>query len=147
MILVDVNLLIHAVFADSQRHVAARVWLDGALGGEEPVALPWVVLAGFIRIATNPRAMTDPLTLEDALARVDEWLALPAVRVVGPTPRHRVEFARMLRGAQATGNLVSDAVLAALAEEHDCTVASTDGDFARFPGLRWFNPLAPAQAE
>jgi len=39
--------------------------------------------------------------------------------------------------------LVSDAHLAALAIEHGLILCSTDGDFARFPGLRWENPIAP----
>lgn len=41
-----------------------------------------------------------------------------------------------------TGSLVSDAHLAALAIEHGLTLCSTDADFARFPHLRWENPLA-----
>ena len=142
MVLVDVNLLVYAVFADSPRHEAARKWLDAALNGVEPVALPWVVLAGFIRISTNPRIMSVPLTLDLATGYVDEWLSLPVVRVVGPTQTHRQIFARMLRAANATGNLVSDAHLAALATEHGCSLVSTDDDFQRFPDLRWFNPLA-----
>jgi toxin-antitoxin system PIN domain toxin len=141
MVLVDVNLLVYAVFADSSRHAAARTWLDAALGGSEPVALPWAVLAGFIRISTNPRVMTDPLTLDDAISHMVEWLALPVVNVIGPTLRHGAEFARMLRGARAIGNLVTDAHLAALSVEHGCKIASTDKDFAKFPGLSWFNLL------
>ena len=86
--------------------------------------------------------MSDPLMLDQAIGYVDEWLALVTVRVVGPTPAHQQEFARMLRAANATGNLVSDAHLAALATEHDCSLASTDDDFQKFPDLRWFNPLA-----
>jgi predicted nucleic acid-binding protein len=39
------------------------------------------------------------------------------------------------------GNLVTDAHLAALAIEHGLTLCSNDGDFARFPKLRWVNPL------
>jgi predicted nucleic acid-binding protein len=41
-----------------------------------------------------------------------------------------------------TGNLIPDTLLAALAIDHGCSVASTDGDFGRFPGLRWENPLS-----
>ena len=143
MVLVDVNLLMYAVFADSLRHAEARVWLDGLLGGVEPVALPWAVLTGFVRISTNPRVMTEPLTLEEALGYMDEWLALPVVRTLVPTLQHGAWFSQMLRGAQALGNLVSDAHLAALAGEYGCTLASTDSDFGKFPGLRWFNPLTP----
>ena len=38
--------------------------------------------------------------------------------------------------------LVPDAHLAALAIEHGLILCSTDGDFARFPGLHWRNPIA-----
>ncbi len=82
MVLVDVNLLVYADFADSLRHAEARLWLDGLLGGSEPVARPWAVLTGFIRISTNPRVMTEPLTLEEALGYMDEWLALPGRALV-----------------------------------------------------------------
>ena len=141
MLLVDVNLLVYAVFEDSARHEAAREWLDLTLRGTEPVALPWAVLTGFIRISTNPRIMSVPLTLDQAIGYVDEWLALPVVRVIGPTHAHQQVFARMLRATNATGNLVSDAQLAALATEHGYSLASTDDDFRRFPGLHWLNPL------
>jgi hypothetical protein len=144
VILVDANLLIYAVFQDSQRHDAARIWLDSVLSGAEMVALPWAVLGAFIRLATNPRIMTQPLTLDDAMAHVNEWLDLPLVRSIVPTDRHREIFAQMLRGSMATGNLVSDAHLAALAFEHRCRLASTDDDFARFPDLEWFTPLDSA---
>ena len=144
MILIDANLLIYAVFRDSARHEPARAWLEATLSGSEPVALPWAVLAAFVRLSTNPRVITQPLTLDEALAHIEEWLDLPCVRAIDPTERHRVEFARMLRSAQAVGNLVTDAHLAALAVEHRCRLASTDADFARFSGLDWFNPLAAA---
>ena len=48
--------------------------------------------------------------------------------------------AAALPGVRA--NLVHDADLAALAIEHGLILCSTDGDFARFPGLRWQNPIA-----
>lgn len=47
----------------------------------------------------------------------------------------------MLFKGQAVANLVTDAHLAALAIEHGCELASTDADFARFPGLKWKNPF------
>jgi predicted nucleic acid-binding protein len=48
----------------------------------------------------------------------------------------------MLIDGQAVANLVTDAHLAALAIEHGCALASTDSDFARFPKLKWINPLS-----
>jgi predicted nucleic acid-binding protein len=38
--------------------------------------------------------------------------------------------------------LTTDAELAALTIEHGGVLYTTDRDFARFPGLRWVNPLA-----
>lgn len=141
MILVDANLLIYAIFRDAPQHEVAHEWLEETLAGNERVALPWEVLCAFIRIATNPRLMSAPLTLEEALGHVEEWLDLPVVQIIGPTEGHRRAFARLLRNAQAAGNLVTDAHLAALAMEHGSRLASNDGDFARFHGLDWFSPL------
>jgi predicted nucleic acid-binding protein len=50
----------------------------------------------------------------------------------------------LLGSAQVSGLLVTDAALAALAIENGATLCTTDHDFARFPGLKWINPLAPA---
>jgi hypothetical protein len=56
--------------------------------------------------------------------------------------QHWTTFQQMLNSGQAVANLVTDAHIAALALEHGCTVASTDADFARFPKLKWINPLS-----
>ncbi len=141
MVLVDVNVLISATTTQAPNHLQARTWLNGLLQGDEEVGLPWAVLVGFVRIATNPRALTNPFTLDAALRQVGEWLALPGVRVLNPTAGHERHFAEMCRASRARGNLVTDAHLAALAIEHDYELASNDADFARFPGLRWVNPL------
>lgn len=95
----------------------------------------------FIRIGTNPRVFERPLSLEEAISRVRDWLGQPCTRIVVPTERHWDVFQRMLRGGQATANLVTDAHLAALAIEHSCELYSTDSDFSRFPKLKWRNPL------
>lgn len=112
------------------------------MSGREPVGLAWSVVAAFIRLGTNPRVFNRPLLLPEAGARVDGWLAQPCVRVVVPTDRHWDILRRLLTAGQATANLVSDARLAALAIEYGCVLMNTDADFARFPRLKWRNPLA-----
>lgn len=143
MILPDVNLLIYAYNPRSPHHEQARVWWEGVLSGTEIVGLAWVTLLGFIRITTNRAMFPIPLAVEDALARVEAWLAQPNVRILHPTEDHGQRLAGVLRIAGTAGNLTTDAHLAALAVEHGCTLCSTDRDFARFPGLSWRNPLAP----
>ena len=141
MILVDANILLYAEDELSPRHDAARAWWDNELSGSSPVCLCWTVLAAFIRIGTNPRVFDHPLSLDQALARVQSWMDQPCARIVGPTERHWIVFQEMLRHGQAVANLVTDAHLAALAAEHGCELISTDSDFSRFPGIRWRNPL------
>ncbi len=142
MILVDANILLYAEDALHPRNQQAREWWDGRLSQTETVCLCWTVLSAFIRIGTNPRVFEHPLSREQALARVQSWLDQPCTRVVRPTERHWTVFQQMLTDGQAIANLVTDAHLAALAIEHGCELASTDSDFARFPKLKWSNPLS-----
>ncbi len=142
MILVDANILLYAEDSLHPRNQQAREWWDGRLSQTETVCLCWTVLSAFIRIGTNPRVFEHPLSLEQALARVQSWLDQPCTRVVRPTERHWTVFQQMLTDGQASANLVTDAHLAALAIEHGCELASTDSDFARFPKLKWSNPLS-----
>lgn len=141
MILVDVNLLIYAEDSLSEYHTAAQTWWDAQLSGVEPVCLSWPVVNGFIRIGTNPRASRQPLTLKEAIERVQSWFDQPCVRILQPTEQHWTIFKQLLRTGNAMANLVSDAHLAALAMEHNCILYSTDSDFARFRGLKWRNPI------
>ncbi len=141
MILVDANILLYAEDQLSPQHDAARTWWDAVLSGTAPVCLCWVVLSAFIRIGTNPRVFEHPLSLEQALSRIQSWMDQPCTRIITPTARHWTVFQKMLRDGQAVANLVTDAHLAALAAEHGCELLSTDSDFSRFPGIRWRNPL------
>ena len=146
MMIVDVNVLLYAVNEDAENHEEVRSWLEGALGGDETVGLPWVVLLGFVRIATNPRVFSAPLLTGEALDRVERWLDAPVVTVVTEKPVHWRALRGVLEATGTAGNLTTDAHLAACAITHDATLVSCDGDFARFEGLRWRNPLGPKRA-
>jgi toxin-antitoxin system PIN domain toxin len=142
VILVDTNLLVYARLKSFSHNSSARAWLDGRLNGSAPLALPWASLLGFVRITTNRRIFERPLALEQAWQQVTEWLACPPVWVPSPGDRHAAILGGLLLGTRAAGNLAPDAHLAALAIEHGLRLCSTDGDFARFEGLTWENPLA-----
>jgi len=141
VILVDANILLYAEDQLSPHHEKARTWWDAELSGSSPVCFCWAVLGAFLRIGTNPRVFENPLSMEQAMARVRSWMGQPCARIVTPTERHWVVLQQMLRGGQAAANLVPDAHLAALAVEYGCDLVSTDSDFSRFPGVRWRNPL------
>ena len=141
MILVDANLLVYAQSRSFPQHEPAREWLDGRLNGPAPIGLPWPSLLAFVRIISNPRVVDRPRSLPEAWRQVEAWLDCSPAWIPLPTEHHRETLGELLR-VVPRGNLVPDAHLAALAVEHGLTLCSTDGDFARFPGLRWENPLA-----
>ncbi len=141
MRIVDLNVLLYAVNADSAHHAACRAWWEKILGEDEPVGLPWIVLLGFLRIATSPGVFPRPLSLGAAVDKIDTWLALDNVRVARENDAQWDVMRGLLSATGAAGNLTTDAHLAALAISQDATLASCDADFGRFKDLRWENPL------
>jgi len=141
VILVDANLLLYAYEPDSSQHEASRRWLEETLSGPELVQFTWLTLWAFIRIATNARVFFRPLSATEAHTAVASWLKQPNVAVVEPGERHLEILGDLLGSGQATGQLVMDAALAAIAIEHGATLCSTDRDFSRFTNLDWHNPI------
>jgi toxin-antitoxin system PIN domain toxin len=141
VILIDANLLIYAFDNASPHHAAARPWLDDRLTGSLPVGLPWESLLAFLRIVTNPRFYSSAVSTARAWQEVREWLTSDVAWIPLPTERHAVILDELLSIAGVRANLVPDAHLAALAISHGLILCSADAGFARFPGLRWTNPL------
>jgi toxin-antitoxin system PIN domain toxin len=142
--LVDTNVLLFAVNELSEHHDDARLWLDESLSGDAPVGFTWVAILGFLRISTRQGVFDVPLTVEQALESISEWMDRPAAHLLQPTPRHADVLAQMLRARGTGGNLTTDAHLAALAREHRATVVTYDSDFAKF-GVRAERP--PSRGE
>jgi hypothetical protein len=142
MIIPDVNLLVYAHNEASPLHAPARAWWEEILSSERHVGLPWAVAMGFVRLVTHPRILEEPLPAARALDRVETWLACAAVRVLEPGRRHLVILRELFAATGVAASLTTDTHLAALAIEHQAELCSNDADFARFPGLRWRNPLA-----
>ena len=141
MILIDANILVYAHVSSFTQHERARNWLDQQLNAVAPVGLPWESLVAFLRLVTNPRVFDHPEPIGDAWQQVRTWLAAETAWVPHPTERHADILGEYLALPGIHANLVPDAHLAALAVEHGLTLCSTDGDFARFHGLRWQNPI------
>jgi toxin-antitoxin system PIN domain toxin len=142
MIIPDVNLLLYAELDAFPEHRLARKWWEQTLSGREAVGIPSVSLFGFLRIATNRRVFTEPLAVEDAVARVRGWLGCPGVSFLAPGSSHLEIAFGLLATLGAAGNLTTDVQLAAFAIEQQAELCSNDLDFGRFSGLRWSNPLA-----
>lgn len=140
MKLVDTNVLLYAVDEQSDRHEAAKGWLDSALSGQISVGFSWQVLLGFVRIATHPNLFASPFSLGEAMDCVDLWLGARSAHLLHPGVRHSYMLRELLDEVGCGGALVSNAHLAVLAKEHNATVVTFDSDFARFGGVRWEKP-------
>jgi toxin-antitoxin system PIN domain toxin len=133
MFLVDANVLVYAADSSSIHHEPSAAWLDSALNGSKQVALPWQCIGSFLRLVTNPRVMATPMSPNDAWAQVQRWLEPPTTWIPLAGLRTAALLGEVLGNSQVTGNLISDAQLAAIALEHGLTVVTLDSDFGRFP--------------
>lgn len=140
MKLLDVNVVLSAHRTDHPQFEIARSYLEGLWQSREPFALTDLVAGSFLRLATSHRVLNAPTSVAAAFAYVRRMREQPGHLSVAPGPRHLELFEELCLAADATGDLVPDAQLGALAVEHGAEVVSFDRDFARFPGLRWSRP-------
>ncbi len=140
MQVIDLNVCLYAINKDSVLHKVAKRYLEDALNSEEPVAFAWVVILGFMRIATNPRIFPKPLSASQAMVVIDGWLKQPVAEVLEPGPEHWRTLKELLEESGPAGNLTTDAHLAALAIENGAKLVSFDGDFQRFERLKTVRP-------
>ncbi len=141
MIVVDANLLIYSYNSSSAHHKKSAAWLANTLSSTEVVGLPWQSILAFLRVVTNQRLSGMRATVEQASQVVDDWLQSPNVRILTAGERHWSILRRLLVEGSASGALATDAEIAALTIEYGGVLHTSDRDFARFPGLRWKNPL------
>lgn len=140
MLVLDVNVVLAAHRADHSLHGVIRPWFDALVAGDDAFAVPDVVWGSFLRIATNRRIFTVPTPLDAAFAFIEATVAQRHHLPAGQGPRHLALVRTLCEEADATGDLVPDAVLGAIALEHGATVATLDRDFSRFGSVRHLRP-------
>lgn len=141
MILCDINVLVFAHREDAVDHERYADWLVETMDSDTAYGVSELVLSGFMRIVTNRRIMKAPSTVEQALGFMDDLRERANAVTLTPGARNWGIFERLCRDAGATGDLVPDAYLAALAIEHGAELITADRDFARFAGVRWRHPF------
>jgi toxin-antitoxin system PIN domain toxin len=145
MILPDVNVLIYAFRQDVPQHIVCRPWLDSVVTSDTRFGISRLALSALVRITTNPRSHPEPSTLQEAFGFCEDLLGQPHCQIVEPGDRHWDIFRRLCIETNTRGPLVTDAWFAALAIEWGCEWITLDRDYARFPGLKWQMPVAPAR--
>jgi toxin-antitoxin system PIN domain toxin len=142
MIVLDANILLYAYDVDSPRYQDASKYMEKILSATAPVGIPLQSVSAFLRISTQKGALRAPYTIAEAVEFVTDWLSLPQVRLLVPGDRYWPVLRRMLLEGQVTGRSVTDAEIAAVTIEYGGELQTNDRGFARYPGLRWKNPLA-----
>lgn len=140
MFLLDVNVVLAAHRGDHPDHRLVRGWFDQLLDGDDPFTVPNQVWASFLRLATNRRIFEVPSPRAEAFGFIDATVAQPHYLQINPGPRHLALLREIADEADAAGDLIPDAALAAIAAEHHCAVATLDRDFARFTSVRHLRP-------
>ena len=141
MKLLDLNLLIYAVNEDTAHHNTAKSWIETQFNGTESIGIPWIVILGFLRIMTNRKIFSTPLSEETAIELIDAWLQHPLITIPEPGANHWSLVKELILETGTAGNLTSDIHLAAIAIEHGAKLYTLDADFSRFRGLRWEKPF------
>jgi len=141
-LLVDANLLLYSALSDSPFYERSRQWLGERLGSGERLGIASATVGAFLRISTNPRAGSTPLSPARAWRFVEAWFTPPQVWIPAVSIRTIAILGSLVVDHDPRSNLVPDAQLAALAIEHGLTVASHDAGFSRFKNVTWLDPLA-----
>ncbi len=130
----DVNVLVAAFRPDHPHHPVARAWLDEAMvqaaNGRASLMLMGTVVTGFLRITTHPKIFRETDAIDDVSDFVDSLLSCPGVQFQpqGATWPH---LRQVCLAQQATGNLITDAWIAATVMQSGETLCTFDRDFSR----------------
>lgn len=143
MLVCDVNVLIATYRADHPHHSRVRPWWLAALQSGERIHVPDIAWVAFLRIVSNPRVFAVPSSMSQACDFADAVRAHPAYSVGWVSPATFEEFTRRCREDHVTGNLVTEAWIAATATIMGAPVVTLDRDFRRFDGLSIVEPGTP----
>jgi hypothetical protein len=138
--LLDVNVVLAAHRDDHPDFQLARAWVQQTVDDGSSFAVVNLVAGAFLRIATNRRVFPVPTPVDEAFAYLKALRAQPEHIMIGPGAQHLRLLEEMCQAAEASGDLVADAQLAAIALEHAAELVSFDHDFARFDALSWHKP-------
>lgn len=140
---IDVNILLYASDESSSLHDKAAEFLSRCANGREVFCLAWVTLMNYVRMATHPAIFDRPLTHEEAARNIEALLAIPSCRTIAEEEGFWNVYREVTKGVPTRGNLVPDAHLAALLNQHGVRRLYThDRDFRKFSFLDVRDPLA-----
>ena len=94
---IDTDFLVAAEVSDHVYHAGADALLDRVLNQGDEFAVAPQTLGEFIHVVTDPKRLTVPLPVVDAINRAERWWNAAEVVRVFPTARSTVDFLHLLR--------------------------------------------------
>ena len=145
MVLVDTNILLHAINADSTDQARCAAALEALVNDSENWTLTWLIVYEFMRVATHPRVFPNPLTLNQAHAHLEEWLSSDSCLVITESEHHLQVLGESRQDVgRLAGNILHDFHHAVLMREHGIRdILTLDRDFRTFPWVE-LRPLPEA---
>lgn len=138
---IDTNVLIYASNRTDPAYEPARALVEHLATGPEIFYLFWPTIMGYLRIATHPGILPQPLNPSDATSNITQLLAQPHIQTVGEEESFW-EFYRIAAGNHARGNDVPDIHIVALMRQHGVNAIYTrDRDFRRFDDIELRDPF------
>jgi toxin-antitoxin system PIN domain toxin len=138
----DANVLVYAVNEDDSAHEQARQLVERLAEGPDLLYLFWPTLLGYVRVATHPRILPQPMSPVAAVEHVSELVRLPHVRTPGEADGFW-DLYRATAGDRLRGNDVPDGQIATLMRQHGVRLIYTrDRGFRRFEGIQVLDPFA-----
>ncbi len=131
--LLDVNVIVGVLRADSELHAPARAWFLGSTGS---VAAMPETLAAAVRVLTNARIWDQVPTVDEATVAVNDLVDGAQIAVIGSSASAWPAFSAFVASGQLTHRDVPDAFLAAQARAMDAELVTFDRGFRDYPGLR-----------
>jgi uncharacterized protein len=130
----DVNVLVAAFRPDHPHHQVARAWLDEvvlqAANGRNGLLLLGTVVTGFLRITTHSKIFKETDPLQHVTDFVDSLLSCPGVQFQSQGTNWP-NLRQVCLTQQVSGNLVTDAWIAATVLQSGETLCTFDRDFLR----------------
>ena len=130
----DLNVWLALASPTHQHHSSAvRYWEKQS---SQHVLFCTVTAPGLVHLVVQPKVMGDAvLTPAQASALLDQFVQQPGVSYAQPSSEGWDVFHALMRQAELSPRLCTDAHLAALAITNQWRLVSFDRDFQSFPGL------------
>jgi len=141
---IDTNIFMYAHFEDFDQHKKAKSALSAYLASDQPCFISWQIYYEYIRLATHPKVLKKPLSLEAASKDMDFYLNAGFIHCLSESASHNLYLKKVTKGISGCrGNFIHDCHFAALLNEQAIKkILTCDTDFKKFDFLEVINPIS-----